>query len=86
MRFAYNLSSPTYAYLDKSQDAATTQSISDADPIPEEPMVQLTPVSHGSEKASGMDWTFSVILGCGCLMFASLTTAACCCRFPPCRG
>ena len=86
MKFAYNLSSPTFAYLDTSQDVATTQSIADADPVPEEPMVQLTPVSHGSEKASGIDWTFSLILGCGCLMFASLTTAACCCRFPPCRG
>ena len=86
MRFAYNPSSPTSAYLDTSQDVATTQSIDDADPVPEEPMVQLTPVSQGSEKASGIDWTFSLILSCGLFMFALLTTAACCCRFPPCRG
>ena len=86
MKVAQSLSSPKYAYLDKSHDAADTNSISDADLIPKDPMAQLTPVSQGKEKASGMDWTFSVILAGGCVLFASLTTVACCCKLSPCRG
>ena len=86
MKVAQSLSNPKYAYLDKSQEAAATNSISDAGPIPDGSMAQLTPVSQGKEKASGMDWTFSVILAGGCVLFASLTTVACCCKLSPCRG
>ena len=69
MKFAYNLSSPTYAYLDKSHDAATTKSISDADLVPEEPMAPTNPGKPRPRKSKrdGLDflgypglWVFDV--------------------------
>ena len=75
-----------YAYLDKSQEAPATNSISEAGPIPDGSMARLNPVSEGKEKASGLDWTSSLILAGGCLLFALLTTVACCCKLSPCRG
>ena len=84
--FARNLIHPTCAYLGKIEDVASTQSIAGAEPgATQDPMIRLTPVSQDVEKQAGFDWPFSVLLGCGvCVLSAIL--AACCCRFPPCRG
>ena len=64
-----------YAYLDKSQEAPATNSISEAGPIPDGSMARLNPVSEGKEKASGLGWTSSLILAGGCLPCSPLLRA-----------
>ena len=84
--FARNLIHPTCAYLGKIEDVASTQSIAGAEPgATQDPMIRLTPVSQDVEKQAGFDWPFSILLGCGVCVFSAIL-AACCCRFPPCRG
>ena len=85
MMFARNLIHPTCAYLGKIEDVASTQSIAGVDQATEDPMIQLTPVSQDAEKQAGFDWPFSILLGSGVCVFSAIL-AACCCRFPPCRG
>lgn len=87
MKVATNFSQPKNKfYLDKIHVAATKNSDSEAGLGRDGSMAQLTPVSDGKGKESGWEWTFPFILGGALVLFAALTTVACCCKLTPCHG